>query len=294
MAMMRDRSLVTPTPLNFAGIAGTLPTQTAAPSYQGLWLRTPFAQESGWGINFTHQGTKLFATWFTYDTDGSGMWLVMSDGAETSPHHFNGTLYRTHAAGPFNSQPFVPLSFPANYTLVGTLDVLFTDADSGIMNYTVNGVTASKNIARYNYVANTPKCTLGGTPGATPNYQDLWWVPNGAESGWGVNLTHQGDILFATWFTYGTGGKGMWIVGSNISKIGNGVYSGGLQTTTGPNAFSATVPFDPNKVQRTDVGNATISFTDANNAVFNYTVNGITQTKNITRLIFASPATVCK
>ena len=32
------------------------------------------------------------------------------------------------------------------------------------------------------------------------NYQDLWWNP--AESGWGVNFTHQGDIIFATWFTY--------------------------------------------------------------------------------------------
>ena len=39
---------------------------------------------------------------------------------------------------------------------------------------------------------------------AATNYQDLWWVANGAESGWGVNLAHQGDNLFASWFTYDT------------------------------------------------------------------------------------------
>ena len=34
------------------------------------------ASEDGWGINFSHQGTTLFASWFTYDVDGSPLWLV--------------------------------------------------------------------------------------------------------------------------------------------------------------------------------------------------------------------------
>jgi len=109
-----------------------------------------------------------------------------------------------------------------------------------------------------------------------------------------MNITHQGDILFGTWFTYGTGGKGMWLVMSNGNKVGNGVYSGGLQRTSGPNPFSNSVPFNPNLVTRTTVGDATFTFTDANNGIFRYTVDGITQTKNITRLIVSSPVTVCK
>ena len=36
------------------------------------------------------------------------------------------------------------------------------------------------------------------------NYQDLWWVP--AESGWGINISQQGDVMFATWFIYGANG----------------------------------------------------------------------------------------
>ena len=43
----------------------------AKPNYQGVWWNAPPGSESGWGINFAHQGDSLFATWFTYDVDGS-------------------------------------------------------------------------------------------------------------------------------------------------------------------------------------------------------------------------------
>ncbi len=33
-----------------------------------------------------------------------------------------------------------------------------------------------------------------------------------AESGWGINFAHQGDIVFATWFTYDTAGKPWWLI----------------------------------------------------------------------------------
>lgn len=292
----RDRTQVTPTPLNFAGATGTLPASTEAPSYQGLWLRTPFALESGWGINFTHQGNLLFATWFTYDTDTSGMWLVMSNGVQTAPGRFQGDVFRTTGPG-FNAATFTPIT-AANYTNVGTLTVTFSDVNTGSMTYTVNGVTQTKPIARYIYAA-APTCTIGGTAGTTPNYGDLWWRSE-AESGWGVNIVHQGDILFATWFTYEAGGnasspaKGMWLVMSNGSRTANGVYTGELQRTTGPNAFSNTTAFDPNLVQRTTVGDATFTFTDASTGTFRYTVNGFTHTKPIQRLRLTSPPTVCR
>ncbi|HEX8738685.1 MAG TPA: S8 family peptidase, partial [Casimicrobiaceae bacterium] len=44
------------------------------------------------------------------------------------------------------------------------------------------------------------------------NYQGLWWAsPAGSESGWGLNVAHQGNIIFATWFTYDTSGKALWL-----------------------------------------------------------------------------------
>ena len=42
-------------------------------------------------------------------------------------------------------------------------------------------------------------------PVSDPNFQGLWWNPD--QSGWGINFAHQGDIIFATWFTYDAAGK---------------------------------------------------------------------------------------
>jgi hypothetical protein len=266
----------------------------SAVSYEGLWLK---GDESGWGVNVTHQGTTLFATWFTYDTDFTAMWLVASSLAQTSAGNFSGALYRTVGPG-FNADPFNSITFPASYTQVGTLTFAFTDANNGTMSYTVNGVSQSKPITRFLFSKGGTNCTMGGTQGAVPNYTDLWLrSANGAtEAGWGVNIAHQGDILFATWFTYlpgsGSSNKGMWLVMSNGNKTAPGVYSGALQTTTGP-PFSAQ-PFSPNSVARTTVGSGTFTFTDANNGTFSYTVNGVSQSKPIARYIYASPSTVCQ
>ena len=270
------------------GLVDVLGGAADSASYQGLWLK---ADESGWGVNLTHQGSIIFATWFTYDTDGSGMWLVASNVSQTGAGTFSGALYRT--TGPaFNAVPFTSIVFPGNYTTVGTISFSFADANSGTMSYTVNGITQTKAITRFIYATGGTNCTLGGTQ-ASPNYQDLWLnSPLGTESGWGLNLTHQGDILFGTWFTYQSGGKGQWLVMSNMSKVSTGVYSGPIQRTTGP-AFSA-VPFNPGLVNRATVGSATITFSDANNGTFAYSLDGISQSKPIARYIYSSPATVCQ
>ena len=65
------------------------------------------------------------------------------------------------------------------------------------------------------------------------NYQDLWWAaPAESESGWGINLTHQGDVIFATWFTYDCRRRADVAVG-DADKAGAGVYSGTLIRTPG-------------------------------------------------------------
>ena len=138
-----------------------------------------------------------------------------------------------------------------------------------------------------------PTCTLGGSGTASPNYQALWWAaPAGSESGWGLNVTHQGDTLFITWFTYAPDGKGMWLVGSNIARTGNGTYAGTIYRTVGP-PWSQ-LPWNGSMVALTPVGNATLTFANAGSGTFAYTVNGISQTKSITRQVFASPETVCQ
>jgi len=261
----------------------------AALNVQGLWWSSPAGSESGWGVNLTQQGDILFATWFTYDADGSGLWLVMSDGAKTGGNTYSGTLYRT--TGPaFDASPWDPSKVTA--TAVGSATFAFGGANDGTFTYTVSGVTQSKAITRQIFANPVPTCVAAETLAASSNYSDLWWrSPAGSESGWGVNVTHQGDTLFATWFTYDADGKGLWLVMSNGAKTGPGTYSGALYRTTGP-AFSAT-PWDPLQVGVTQVGTATFTFADASDGTFAYTVGGVSQSKPITRQVYAAPATVC-
>ncbi|HET9579097.1 MAG TPA: YncE family protein [Usitatibacter sp.] len=259
-------------------------------NYQSLWWRAPAGSESGWGLNIAHQGATLFGTWFTYGAGGSPMWLVMSNGTRIGPATYSGTLHR--ATGPsFDAAPWDPAQVALTAAGVATLD--FSDADHGTFTYSVDGVKQSKAIVRQVFASPVPVCAPDGAAPATPNFQDLWWrAPAGSESGWGVNITHQGDVLFATWFTYGAGGKGQWLVMSNGARTGTASYSGTLFRTTGA-AFDA-VPWDAARVPRTAVGSATFTFTDADNGTFAYTLDGVTQAKPITRQAFASPPTICK
>jgi hypothetical protein len=240
-------------------------------------------------VNLTQQGATLFATWFTYDAQGNGLWLVMSDGTMTSANTYTGTLYQT--TGPaFNAAPFD--ASKVTRTAVGSATFTFTDEFNGTFSYALNGVAGSKAITRQVFDPRVPVCALGGSATASPNYQALWWAtPAGSESGWGVNVTHQGDTLFVTWFTYGPDGKGMWLVGSSVNRASEGVYSGPLYRMVG-NPWNATT-WNASAVTPTQVGNATITFQDANRGTFAYTVNGISQSKAIERQVFADPQTVC-
>lgn len=282
----------TPAGVPFGGVSPATAVQVIAagpPNYEGLWWNAPAGSESGWGINFAHQGDTIFATWFTYDLTGKTLWLTMTAGL-TRTGVYTGTLFQT-TGPPFNSVPFNPAQVIG--FAVGTGTLTFTDLNTGTFAYTVNGTTQTKSIGREVF-GQLPTCTFGIQTDLTLayNYQDLWWAaPAGVEAGWGVNLTHQGDIIFATWFTYDLDRTPLWLFVTAL-KTAAGVYGGTLYRTNGP-PFNA-VPFDPAKVAATAVGTATFTFTDGNTGTFNYTVNGVTQTKAITREVFVAPGTVCQ
>ena len=54
------------------------------------------------------------------------------------------------------------------------------------------------------------------------------------------------------------------------------------------------MPFDPSLVTKTAAGTAAFAFEDGSNATFTYTVDGVTQSKRITREVFAPPGTACR
>jgi hypothetical protein len=254
------------------------------PAHTALWWNS---RESGWGINLNHQGSTLFGTLFSYDASRAPLWLVMSDGRMQSDGvTYTGDLYRT--TGPaFNAIPFTPLG-PSNLTRVGTMSVKFDDADAATLTYTVDNVQVVKNIQRQVYGTRAANCLpTSESRASSTNYQDLWWNP--AESGWGINVAHQDNILFATLFTYGANGRGLWLVMSNGARQADGSFWGELYQTSGP-AFNAT-PFGGVTVQ--PVGTMRLRFTDGNNGTLTYTYNDATVTKAIQRQVFAATFSTC-
>jgi cytochrome c553 len=115
------------------------------------------------------------------------------------------------------------------------------------------------------------------------NYTDLWWNP--AESGWGLNLIqHDSDIVFGVMYTYESPGRPAWFVLPSGAWTTAFSYAGDLYRVTGPSAADAT--FDPNLRQIVKVGTGTLSFSDANNGTWTFSVNGQAVTKSITRQPF--------
>lgn len=113
------------------------------------------------------------------------------------------------------------------------------------------------------------------------NHTSLWWNAN--ESGWGINVNHQGDIVFATLFTYDDTGAPMWLVMSRGDRQSDGSYSGALYRTTGP-AFNAN-PWGA--VTLSQVGTMRIAFNvNSTGANLSYTVNGRSVNKVISRQEF--------
>jgi hypothetical protein len=157
--------------------------------------------------------------------------------------------------------------------------VVFSDADTGTMSYTINGASGSKAITRYVFAS-------GSTAPAT-DYSGLWMNAN--ESGWGIALTRQSDVTFATIYTYDSNGNPKWYIASSCPMVGSGC-SGPLYSVTGGSplttSWSSSVPL-PTAI----VGDLKLSFSDLNNGTMNITLNGASNSKTISRYIFANPPT---
>lgn len=111
---------------------------------------------------------------------------------------------------------------------------------------------------------------------AAANYTDWWWNPD--QSGHGLNIGQQGNIIFLSWFTYDELGQGMWVVLSGA--LAGNVVEGDFYRTTGPRLGD---PFDPAKVTRNIVGKGKLTFSSLHAASFDWTVNGKSGTVALVR-----------
>ena len=254
-------------------------------NYSSLWY---VPSESGWGLNLQQQGNIVFGTWFTYDAAGNASWYVMPNMGRVSDDYFEGPIYATTG---------VPLHqingarATRSVTPVGTAGVQFFNANKAFF-YAVMGTTRiEKQVLIQQFSATLPACsfTTGSRSGAN-NYTDLWY--NAAEDGWGINLAHQGDIIFATWFTYNNSGAPVWLVSDALRRQANGSYTGPVYLTTGrrPQDINGTDAI----IAADNAGTLTLTFQDGERATMAYTVAGTSGSKSITRQVWSSPLSLCR
>ncbi|HUI99279.1 MAG TPA: hypothetical protein VLY46_03545 [Usitatibacter sp.] len=117
---------------------------TYSVDYTDLWYNP---NESGWGLNLIQQGQTMFGTLFVYGVGTTAQWFVASDiePVGTSTTQFSGQLFQT--SGPYFAAP----GFDPNQVrpvTVGTIGLTFTDANTAILIYTVNGQQVTKTVTR--------------------------------------------------------------------------------------------------------------------------------------------------
>jgi hypothetical protein len=118
------------------------------------------------------------------------------------------------------------------------------------------------------------------------DYSDLWWNP--AESGWGMALQRQGDVMFAALYVYDAQGASDWYVASDVRPANSAKtsWSGSLYRTSGPGfagAYDGAVTVDV-------AGSINLEFSAADSGVLTYTVRGVSTRRPVARMVLAAPA----
>jgi alpha-tubulin suppressor-like RCC1 family protein len=237
--------------------------------YSDLWWGGQ--SENGWGLTIMQKGLTQFNAFYVYGADGKPLWYVMPGGSWNADFTvFSGALYAPQSSqlGAYDSTRFVVGASS------GTATLTFTSASTARFDYTINGVTATKQIVRQPF----------GVPDPAPRIvtTDLWWGGT-MENGWGFALAQQERTIFGIWFTYDTAGKGTWLVMPGGSWSGS-TFSGKLYTTTSSAWLGTT--YDASQFKVTEVGSVSLAFSDADNATMTYTIGSATQVKQISRQPF--------
>ena len=115
----------------------------------------------------------------------------------------------------------------------------------------------------------------------TADFTGLWYrSPAESESGWGVNIIQQHDVLFVTMFIYDQANQPHWYVASNVVNTGGSNFSGQLFNIGSGTYFGA--PWAGiSGVQA--VGNIAFQFSSPTQGSMTFSINNVQVTKPIVR-----------
>ncbi len=236
--------------------------------------------EAGWGLNVLHQGDLVYATWYSYAPDDGQVMFLTVEAPLQPDGSFAGPAFRV------SGTPFAQINGSQAFTAatnVGNAQLRFDVEGRLSLDYQLFGVSQSKQLEPFIFDPAVPTCYGSGVDRRqADNYSDLWWNPR--EAGWGLTLAHQGEVIFALWYTYGEGGRDQWYSASRLVRQADGSYVGALQQPDSgvplPDIAGPATSFPI-----IEVGSASLRFSDGQNGIFRYSVGGIEQVKRIQRFV---------
>lgn len=241
--------------------------------------------EAGWGLYIADQGDVLVPFWFTHDSDGEPVWFLAPT-TRQSDGSYRGDFERIQGVplAQIQGQAADPGS-PLGST------VLQFDGDNALsFRYTVGGQTQTKSLKRFPFGDKDVICRASSASRASAtNYSDIWWNPD--SSGWGVHVSHVNNDLYTTWYTYDTDREPIFYQGVT-SKQADGSFSGELYRSNNGTPFLQ-INGAPANNGASVVGSTRLRFANGERATFEYTINGVSQSKSIQRFQFGSTASVC-
>ena len=271
------RFAVTCGALFLLSLASLSATAQSTPDLVGFWYKP---SESGWGLSIQQQGTSTFAVWFTYDLQGA-----------TTFNTLQCTFAGNTCAGDLSTYTGTPLSQMtggANTTAgkIGTGSIVVTGSNRLSLSYSIGSVNQTKaDLEPQNFAVadQVPVCSLQ-LPLASPipppgtdfrsvltNYTDHWWGGANA-SGWGLQISHQGNQVFAGWYNYNAAGKASWLTLQGVQDSANARRFTGtifqVAAATPYPQISGPIPSSANG----PVGTFEFNFTDGAKGVFSYSL----------------------
>ncbi len=255
-------------------------------NYSGMYYNPA---SSGYAVNLTHQGNVLVAAWYTFAQSGRPIWFTAATTRQPDGS-FVGD-YTVYTGLPFNEINNAPATL--TNASAGTVSLSFAPDGKLDFRFEANEFTGSqqRTLSKLQFDPAAPTCHYTNLSRNTAtNYTDLWWQP--LESGWGLTIEHQGNLIYVVWYTYAADGQPVWMT-ALLSRQSNGSFTGAINRANNGIWYVYNVNGPVTSFPLPEIGSATLRFTDGEHGSFSYVIGVVNQTKLIERIVFASPAQVC-
>lgn len=210
-----------------------LTTADRSPFWQGHWWSP---QQSGSGLDLFNTAGQVMAIWYTYDEAGHPTWYTAQ-----------GSVEALGSAWPLMRHRWTDGHY-GGYAVAGTMKLAVVHPESIQISWSIGSHDGSSTVQPFVVSGVRPEIDHSGS----------WFDPS--NSGWGLSVTHQGDVLGGVFFTYDPAGAPTWTAGFDRATSTVQMYT-----------YNGACPWCAYRTPTTaSAGRATFDFIDESHATFRH------------------------